>query len=98
MIVGYRGGGEKPGADFMHVLDFNQYLFISVSRVIGQQESLQRAHPVVTEQTPLLSKAAYVAGAPKGASHIDSHLEAQHLDAGTGSLWVQVQPGLQSVF
>lgn len=35
---------------------------------------------------------------PKGASHVDSHLEAQHLDAGTGFLWVQVQPGLQNAF
>lgn len=65
---------------------FFQYLFISVSQVTDQQESLQRAYPVVPEQTPLLSKAAYVAGAPKGASHVDSHLEAQHLDAGTGFL------------
>lgn len=86
VIVGYRGGGEKPDADFMHISDFFQYLFISVSQVIGQQESLQRSYPVVREQTPLLSKAAYVAGASKGASHVDSHLEAQYLDAGTGFL------------
>lgn len=44
---------------------FFQYLFISVSQVTDQQESLQRAYPVVPEQTPLLSKAAYVAGVPQ---------------------------------
>lgn len=87
VIVGYRGGGKKPAADFMDIFDFFLIpVYFCFPSHFGQQESLQRAHPVIPEQTPLLSKVAYVAGAPKGASHVDSHLEAQHLDAGTGFL------------